>query len=59
MNRLTLMPENFESKTKVKHWLDVMASMKASDELDDSQVRQMIFDMETSYSAFNNLLHNG
>lgn len=57
MNRLTLIPSNFEGKQKVQEWLNTFASMAASDELSDTQVRQMVFDMESSYNAFNKLLH--
>ena len=38
--------------------LDTLGSMQASEELDDGQVRQMLFDLESSYNAFNNVLHN-
>nr|XP_027206163.1 vacuolar protein sorting-associated protein 28 homolog [Dermatophagoides pteronyssinus] len=58
MNRLTLLPQDFEGKLKIKEWLDKMSSMRASDELNDEQVRQLIFDMESSYNAFNKILHN-
>lgn len=57
MNRLSLIPENFEGKIKVKTWLETLNSMQASDELSDDQVRQFLFDLESAYSAFNNLLH--
>ena len=30
---------------------------QASDELDDAQVRQLIFDLESSYNTFNRILH--
>lgn len=58
MNRLSLIPENFEGKTKVKTWLETLNSMQASDELSDDQIRQFLFDLESAYSAFNNLLHS-
>ncbi|RZF43581.1 hypothetical protein LSTR_LSTR008094 [Laodelphax striatellus] len=58
MNRLSILPSDFEGKRKVKDWLDVLENMHASDELSDSQVRQLIFDLETSYNAFNKLLHS-
>lgn len=58
MNRLTLLPQDFDGKLKIKEWLDKMSSMRASDELNDEQVRQLIFDMESSYNAFNKILHN-
>jgi len=57
MNRLSIITENFEGKAKVKTWLETLNTMQASDELSDDQVRQFLFDLESAYSAFNNLLH--
>ena len=31
MNRLSVLPEDFEGKDKVKHWLDTLAAMRASE----------------------------
>lgn len=58
MNRLSLIPEGFEGKEKVNGWLTTLNSMQASDELTESQVRQLLFDLESSYAAFNNILHH-
>lgn len=58
MNRLSMIPENFDGKSKVKSWLESLNSMQASDELSEDQVRQFLFDLESSYSSFNNLLHS-
>lgn len=58
MSRLSIIPEHFEGKDKVRSWLDTLNSMQASDELTDDQIRQFLFDLESAYSAFNNLLHN-
>ncbi|KAL3219611.1 hypothetical protein MRX96_030362 [Rhipicephalus microplus] len=58
MSRLSLIPANFEGKAKVDEWLQTMSLMAASDELNESQVRQLIFDLESSYNAFNRILHN-
>lgn len=33
-------------KTKIKDWLISLNQMKASDELDATQVRQLLFDLE-------------
>lgn len=41
----------------VLHRLQTLSGMSASDELDDSQVRQMLFDLESAYNAFNRFLH--
>lgn len=38
--------------------LQTLSGMSASDELDDSQVRQMLFDLEAAYNAFNRFLHS-
>ncbi|KAG9333148.1 hypothetical protein JZ751_013406 [Albula glossodonta] len=58
MNRMSNMPPEFEAKDKVSLWLSTLSSMSASDELDDSQVRQMLFDLESAYNAFNRFLHS-
>ncbi|XP_077547034.1 vacuolar protein sorting 28 [Haemaphysalis longicornis] len=58
MSRLSILPAGFEGKAKVDEWLQTMSSMAASDELNESQVRQLIFDLESSYNAFNRVLHD-
>ncbi|XP_015430731.1 PREDICTED: uncharacterized protein LOC107187211 isoform X2 [Dufourea novaeangliae] len=58
MNRLSILPSDFDGKEKVAEWLQTLNNMSASDELSDTQVRQLIFDLETSYNAFNKVLHN-
>ncbi|KAG5676434.1 hypothetical protein PVAND_006272 [Polypedilum vanderplanki] len=58
MSRLSIIPENFEGKEKVKTWLDTLNSMQASDELSDDQIRQFLFDLESALSTFNNLLQH-
>nr|BAN20502.1 vacuolar protein sorting 28 [Riptortus pedestris] len=58
MNQLSLLPSDFEGKAKVGEWLSQLDAMQASDELTDQQVRQLLFDLESSYNAFNKLLHN-
>lgn len=57
MNRLSSLPSSFEGKQKVSGWLDTLSSMQASDELSETQVRQLLFDLESSYNAFNRFLH--
>ncbi|XP_076766737.1 vacuolar protein sorting 28 [Xylocopa sonorina] len=58
MNRLSILPSDFDGKEKVAEWLQTLNNMSASDELSDTQVRQLIFDLETSYNAFTKILHN-
>jgi len=38
--------------------LQTLGKMAASDELTDAQVRQLLFDLDSSYQAFNQLLHS-
>ncbi|KAI5698151.1 vacuolar protein sorting-associated protein 28 homolog [Diaphorina citri] len=57
MNRLSILPSGFEGKEKVSGWLTTLESMSASDELNETQVRQLLFDLESSYNAFNKILH--
>ncbi|KAI5635291.1 VPS28 protein domain-containing protein [Phthorimaea operculella] len=57
MDRLVMLPDDFEGKLKVQEWLDKLSEMSAADELSESQVRQLLFDLESSYGAFNKFLH--
>ncbi len=58
LNRLSLLPADYEGKDKVRKWLGVLSGMSASDELSESQARQMLFDLESSYGSFNKVLHH-
>lgn len=58
MNRLSLLTVEFEGKVKVAEWLQTLGKMQASDELTEAQVRQLLFDLDSSYQAFNRLLHS-
>ncbi|CAL8081536.1 unnamed protein product [Calicophoron daubneyi] len=57
MCRLSILPPDFEGKDKIKCWVEKMDEMKASDDLSDSEVRQLIFDVESAYNAFDRVLH--
>lgn len=56
LGRLTILPPSFEGSSKVKSWIDKMSTMKADDTLSDNEVRQMTYDIDTSYNEFNKLL---
>ncbi|XP_034934714.1 uncharacterized protein Vps28 [Chelonus insularis] len=58
MNRLSILPSDFDGRQRVAEWLQTLNNMSASDELSETQVRQLIFDLETSYNAFTKVLHN-
>nr|CAB3267632.1 vacuolar protein sorting-associated protein 28 homolog [Phallusia mammillata] len=56
MNRMSTLPSHFEGREKVNAWLVTFKGMAASDDLDDAQARQMLFDMDSAYNAFNRFL---
>lgn len=57
MGRLTILPPSFEGPNRVKSWIDKMSQMSASDELGEVEIRQMTYDLETSFNEFNKILH--
>eukprot|EP01127_Copromyxa_protea_P001280 TRINITY_DN11311_c0_g1_i1.p1 TRINITY_DN11311_c0_g1~~TRINITY_DN11311_c0_g1_i1.p1 ORF type:complete len:276 (+),score=42.37 TRINITY_DN11311_c0_g1_i1:25-828(+) len=46
----------FEGKERLYKWLGTLNKMKASDELDEEQKRQMAHDLENAYSSFHKSL---
>jgi len=58
LNRLSILPADFEGKEKIGKWLKTLNEMEANDEITKTQARQMLFDLESSYAAFNNVLQN-
>ncbi|TPP66449.1 vacuolar protein sorting-associated protein 28 [Fasciola gigantica] len=57
MSRLSILPSDFEGRDKVKCWIDKLDGMTASDVLSESESRQLVFDIESSYNAFDRVLH--
>jgi len=58
LDRLSDLPPDFEGKARVAKWLTTLSGMGAAEELDDAQVRQMTFDLESVYSEFQKTLHD-
>ncbi|KAK9068942.1 hypothetical protein SSX86_013058 [Deinandra increscens subsp. villosa] len=52
LNKLSILPPDFEGKTKMKEWIGRLAKMAAADELTEQQARQLHFDLESSYNSF-------
>jgi ESCRT-I complex subunit VPS28 len=50
-NVSTLKPDDV-AKERVKHWLILLNEMRASDQLQADQARQMLFDLDKAYNAF-------
>ena len=50
------LPAEFAGKLCVRRWMERLEKMRASDELSENEVRQLLFDMENSYNSFMRLL---
>eukprot|EP01112_Ceratiomyxa_fruticulosa_P011349 TRINITY_DN306_c0_g1_i1.p1 TRINITY_DN306_c0_g1~~TRINITY_DN306_c0_g1_i1.p1 ORF type:complete len:265 (+),score=48.84 TRINITY_DN306_c0_g1_i1:68-796(+) len=56
LNKVPHLGPDFDGKIRIRGWLTVMHQMKASDELNSDQVRQLLFDLESAYNAFHKSL---
>ena len=52
LSRFSGLPPESEIKAKVQKWLRTLNAMKASDQLDAEQSRQMAFDISSAHEAF-------
>jgi len=58
LNKIAMLPPDFEPRAKVKKWLQILSSMRATEELNENQTRQFLFDLESSHQEFVQWLHN-
>jgi len=56
LHKVPQLPAEFAGKKCIRRWMERLDSMRASDELSDDEVRQLLFDMENSYNSFMQLL---
>lgn len=54
--KISSLSADWEGKVKIKNWLSKLHQMKASDELGSDDIRQMLFDLESSYTKFHKSL---
>ena len=52
LNNVSSLPADFEGKAKIRNWLITLNGMKASDEINEKEVRQLLFDLENANNAF-------
>jgi ESCRT-I complex subunit VPS28 len=52
ISRVPSLPQDHESRQKTMSWLTTLHQMKAHQELNDEQTRQMAFDLDSAYNAF-------
>eukprot|EP01035_Chromulina_nebulosa_P018525 gene18525-24243_t len=56
LQKVSGLPPNFDGLVKMKAWLQKLNSLRASDEIEEDDARQLIFDIENSYNAFHAFL---
>ena len=57
--RVTQLPADFEGMQKMRLWLQKLHDMRAHDEIEEQESRQLLFDVESSYNAFHAFLKSG
>ncbi|KAK8501861.1 hypothetical protein V6N13_023356 [Hibiscus sabdariffa] len=58
LDKLGILPPDFEGKTKMKEWISRLSKMGAADELTEQQTKQLDFDSESSSNSFMAALPN-
>jgi ESCRT-I complex subunit VPS28 len=56
LTRLPETPNDFEPNLKVKGWLQKLNAMRAIDEIDDDDSRQLYHDLDSAYAQFTRYL---
>ena len=59
LNRVQGIPADFSGLVKVRLWLQKLNQLRAVDEIEEEEARQLQFDLESSYSAFMDYLSHG
>lgn len=52
LTRVATLPPDFEALVKLRLWLQKLNEMRAYEELQQEEARQLKFDLESSYQAF-------
>ncbi|KAJ5080445.1 vacuolar protein sorting-associated protein [Anaeramoeba ignava] len=52
LNKISDLDKDFQGKILISKWEQILDQMRAHEELDEDQARQLTFDLEKSYTAF-------
>jgi ESCRT-I complex subunit VPS28 len=52
------LPPDFDGNTKMITWIKKLNQMRAADTIDETDARQLIFDLESAYGEFHAYLQN-
>ena len=50
--RVPNLPPDFEGAVKMRLWLQKLNEMRAAEEIEEEETRQLLHDLDSSYSAF-------
>ena len=56
LNRLAGLPKDFPPSLKIQEWLRLLNGMRAVEEIDEDQGRQLMFDLDNCYAGFHKFL---
>jgi len=59
LHKVPQLPPDFEGKEKMKEWITRLNRLRASDELAEDQIRQLLFDLESTYQTFMRAINPG
>mmetsp|Transcript_1357 Transcript_1357/g.2164 ORF Transcript_1357/g.2164 Transcript_1357/m.2164 type:complete len:217 (+) Transcript_1357:103-753(+) len=59
MDKIRSLPPNFGPREKMREWYSKLYQKSATYEIDEAEARQMLYDLESSYSTFIALLKRG
>lgn len=58
LNRLSMLPENYEGKKRVTEWLNKLKLMSISESLTPEDARQFSFDLQAAFDEFRDFIEN-
>jgi ESCRT-I complex subunit VPS28 len=56
LTRLPETPNDFEANRKVQKWLEKLNSMRAIEQIDEDDARQLYYDLDSAYAEFTRYL---
>lgn len=59
LTRIPDVPNDFEPNRKIQKWLEKLNSMRAVDEINDEDARQLYLDLDSAYTEFRRYLQRG
>ena len=51
VGKLDNIPPDFDGVNKLRKWIEILNQMRASDSLTEEQIRDLIFDVESTYDT--------